>query len=36
MELAGSEEMEGRVVPTGSLRVNGEEIDLALMAAAFE
>jgi hypothetical protein len=36
MELAGSEEVEGRVVPTGSLRINGEEIDLALMAAAFE
>lgn len=36
MELAGSEELEGRLVPKGSLTVNGEAIDLALMAAAFE
>lgn len=36
MELSGSEEQEGRIVPTGSLSVNGEDVDLALMSAAFE
>ena len=36
MELAGSEEREGRLVPQGSLKVNDEEVDLSLMAAAFE
>lgn len=36
MELSGTEEQEGRVVPTGSLSVNGEDVDLALMSAAFE
>ena len=36
MELTGSEEQEGTMVPTGSLTVNGEEIDLALMSSAFQ
>jgi hypothetical protein len=36
MELSGTEEREGSVVPTGSFEVNGREIDLALMSAAFE
>lgn len=36
MELSGTEEIEGRVVPQGSLLVNGDEIDLELMSAAFE
>lgn len=36
MELSGSEEIEGRSVPSGSLSVNDKEIDLALMSAAFD
>ncbi|MFP4427239.1 MAG: hypothetical protein ACLFPP_12355 [Spirochaetaceae bacterium] len=36
MELSGTEEREGRIVPTGSFAVNGREIDLELMSAAFE
>ena len=36
MELSGSQEEDGRVVPSGSLTINGREVDLALMSAAFE
>ncbi|MFW6215505.1 MAG: hypothetical protein ACOC45_06120 [Alkalispirochaetaceae bacterium] len=36
LEIDGSEEVEGRLVPTGELSVNGEPVDLELMADAFD